>query len=587
VRFLGLQKNGIKTRTFYFIFSALILLGLGYFSIPEFLKDCSNLQHIGWDPVSRFQTSLEIADGIRSGKLYVPIAKFLDSPTWPSLRSQVEALLIVLFGPNTLISIYLTIATLIVLLLLAFFLLIRNSIFPMSGFLFGVIATIFLVMIPSFLLYGFSGMLEIQGAVFFLLSVEGILLHKKFPELLPLSAFLLLQTKYPYSFMLLFAISVYLPIFYKNEFNRFLILWKRKYIKFSYRNPIILFLPIPITVLILGKFGLLSLTGKAASYLLYSIVLLLVLDGILFLYRQKRLIFKISPNIQYFIHWTYIPSILWLAIHPDRFIATTNTIAHTQGESGIFLYGQTILSEIPHSSALIVAILIGVIVKNIICRITQLPREKFDFTSSRGTTYLAIGLAIVIGQSIFTPNQQERHIYHLYPTLILGGFFFIDEAFGTFYKSYKRKLYSYIYVGILGIVFITLILELLYTSPNVCYAGQKEDIRQYPDWVNTKIDSLIQVPTILWNEIDRNHTNRPDTEVIFSIESYKKKIPILIDPNLKKLPSGYNQLIRISFTCSTTKMDQLAEIILPNLSYEIETMRNSRPGCIEIIRKKN
>lgn len=598
----------------------------------RWLRECPNREFLGWDPVSRFLVSLEMADAIRNFRIHVPLIKILDSPTWPALRSLPESLVILALGSDPLVSIY---GNLLVLfgLGLTIWWVCKNAISrltmnatltqgyankpvflvlvsPWLSFSLAVLVVSYLLSIPDLVLYSFSGMLEIQGALFFLLVVEGLVLRSQKPWLLPIASFLLLQTKYPYAIMFLFAYGLLVPFLHRQEFARFLAFCYRKIPSHLHRNPLALFVPIPLTLWVLGKWELVPLPGKTPTQLIYLAALIALVDSVRFYRSHRKAMRRALPVIHKILVWVYFPTILWLSIHPDRFRATSNTISHEQGGGTASFYFQTLWSDLPYLDHLLAISLLTGSILLLAGRIRRANSPKTaenslvqDTAFLRPILYLGIPLWILIGQSILTPNQQPRHIYHLYPTIYLGLFFLIlwgiFQVANFLQKSNRMKaiVHPSIHLGILMVVSWvggSQIGKILTEKPNVCYAGQNADIREYPLWIRRQLPEFLNRPFVLVNQVDDNHTNKPDTEMEFARYGYEKNIPYRIissHPTRSNHKSGTIPknwiLVRTAFSCSTEQATQLAKQFFSAEEVRITTRTAQHIGCLEILQPKD
>lgn len=525
-------------------------------------RECINKEFIGWDPGSRFEVSLEIANAWRSGSWGLPVVKLLDSPTWPYLRSFLESFGILFWKASSLVTVYFNFFLFICLVIVSCFLVIRRLGFGLESFLLASSSSLLLFSIPSYQLYLFSGMLEIQGGLFLLMSIYGLLVFSKQKTILPIFAFLLLQTKYPYAILFLFSLTLYLIFAFSNECKTFALFIHKNLGRFLFHSPIFLFLPIPIVILILMKGGYLPAEGKSLPYIYYTTLLLVLILGLRFFWNSRGSLKRLTPNLFSILANVYLPSIVWILIHPDRFIATSNTVKHEQGGGDILTYFGAIFQDLPMVSwfllfSLLVLFLIYIGIS--FYPNSKNPRIQSEFRDC--FPFLFIPFIIVVGMSLFTPNRQERHIYHVYPSIILGGIFLFHSLFSLFGKipivfshGIFRKL---VYFGL----YFFLIHSAFSTKPNLCYAGTKEDIRNFPLYVRSVLPKVYTSSLVLKNDVDSNHVNKPDTELEFALHSYRENLPLVIDPSRKTLiqrPELYQwNWIRIGFQCKRTPVPEV------------------------------
>jgi hypothetical protein len=570
------------------------LLFIIYSIVTIFCKDCINASFIGWDPASRFQVSLSMADSWRTGNLLLPIWKLIDSPTWPSLRSLGESFGILVFGPNPVITVYINLIFLLSIFISFYIILFRISGNYISSILIGSILCLGILNIEPILLYSFSGMLEIMGGFFFIWVIYSINLFPKKRNYLPIFVFLLLQTKYPYAILFLFTFLFYLPILYGKEFFKFFHTVMTKLKEHSKRNPILSFAIVPITIYLFYKFKFIELNGKAPSLLLYSIFILFTLDSIRFLWKFKRILRYISFDLYYIFSYVFLPSLVWLVIHPDRFTATSKTIQHVQGEQSLFIYTKTLNQDIPYLWVILVIIVFisltfYLLKKRNIKNSTFLEELSFFKKYNDWIPFVLLPIMTILGISLITPNQQERHIYHLYPSIILGlGIFFIQFIKLIANSEFKwLKLLSNATLALVYCLFLFYSYDLKW---NVCYAGKKEDIRKHPLETSRLAKANSFRSTILINDIDTNHVNRADSELAVAIEFYKKNLPLYINPNPKNIKDQNHDIMRISFQCGRDKfkfyiakyLDVDKNDLDSSEALKIQSLSYDTIGCMEI-----
>lgn len=147
-----------------------VILGIYFRKLYlKFLSFCPNRNFLTWDPDARLVTSIRFAEAFRSFDPITIVRLIFDSPTWPVLRNFPEAWIVLVFGPEgTPVSLF-TFGELILLFLIVPWVLFRFSkrksrIAP--AFLFPLVWA-GLLQNPGFMHYSFSGMLEIQGGLFF------------------------------------------------------------------------------------------------------------------------------------------------------------------------------------------------------------------------------------------------------------------------------------------------------------------------------------------------------------------------------------------------------------------------------------
>ncbi|MCC5815465.1 MAG: hypothetical protein JJT78_11965 [Leptospira sp.] len=441
-------------------------------------------------------------------------------------------------------------------------------------------------------------MLEILGGLIFIWVVYSIILFPKQRILLPGFAFLLLQAKYPYAILFLFTFLFYLPILYGKELFKFFCAVLKKSKEHSHRNPILLFAIIPITIFLLYKIKFIELNGKAPSLLLYSIFILITIDSVRFLWNYRKLLRYLSFDLYFIFSFVFMPSLIWLVIHPDRFTATSKTIQHVQGEQSVFTYTKTLNQDIPFLWMISILMISFVFIIYILQRrniISQIKLEEISFfkTASEWIPFILFPMITILGISLISPNQQERHIYHLYPAILLGiGLFFIRIIHIFDITDSKRMKFFSNFA--LALFYFFILFNSYNKKWNVCYAGDKEDIREHPLKTSRLAKEHSIRSTILINDIDTNHVNRADSELAVAIEFYKKKIPLYINPNPKNIQNQDYDVFRISFQCDKNKFNSdISKYLDINLDdhdssgdAKITSLPYDSMGCMEIYSNK-
>ncbi len=573
---------------------ASMLIWTGYLVFQLYLSivtNCHNTNLLGWDPSARFSTSLKIADSLRNGNFWKPIFIFLDSPTWPSLRNFGESICILLWGPSPSISNNITFFTFFMLLLTVAGILFKSisSIYRFIFYFLFFLITIFQSKI--FLTYAYSGMLEIQGSLTLLLCMEGLFFLFSLNKIsnyakwiLPISCFLLLQTKYPYALMFLFSLTIYYALMNIKEIHKLIIIYFHWFWNPVNRRPVLFFLPIPILILILDFGNFLPHNSKMRLFLVQLTIILLTIDISHFIHKRSTYLPKGLAQLSYLWFFVYIPSLFWILIHPDRFNSLFSTLQHKQGGSNSLLYFQTILKDISIYNYFWIFI-IGFFF--FFAYLT-----KADLYKKRFTIYLNISFWILIGQILTTENHQERHIYHIYPSLILVVIFFFEEFFNFISSKFaNNKQFIYLYSASLFLLIFYVIVgnysKLANLSP-ICYVENKSDVSYVPSWTKKWAESFLNSPTILINDLNENHINRPDSQLILELAAYRNKIPLSIQPKQKINLREWDKVVRISNVCSRFEVEKFlekrieSEFTLEILKEEsLISINENPPACIE------
>ncbi|EMN88850.1 hypothetical protein BUQ74_18585 [Leptospira weilii serovar Heyan] len=229
---------------------------------------------------------------------------------------------------------------------------------------------------------------------------------------------------------------------------------------------------------------------------------------------------SLSYTWKYF--WTYVifPIGSWALIHPDRFSSSTSTIRHIQGaglmpgqsEDSIFsfIYFREILDNsfyAPYGGWVLCAgLIIGIIFGGF-------HFWKNHEVSASFFLFLSVFVSI-LGLTLITPNHQPRHIYHLYPALLIAICIFCYERF----SEVRTKILSYLLYSIF------LIFTLGYWSwkssdiwerTNLCFSGTDRDLFFTAEDAESVFLKTVNRSSVLWNLLSLEHHNRPDIMLSF------------------------------------------------------------------------
>lgn len=590
----------------------------------KFLSFCPNQNFLTWDPDARLVTSIRFAEAFRSFDLWTVAKLTFDSPTWPVLRNFPEAMILLWFGSGgTPVSLF-TFGELIFLFLIVPWILFRFSKskrWVVSAVLFPLVWA-GLLQNPGFMYYSFSGMLEIQGAFFFLPAILSFWeLQRRFferdrflnssrdsisflkkdtkrdnsqsrsdefrttaaysPWFLCISVNLLFHTKYPYGYIFIFFGCLFLITFHFDETKRFIFKILNFYGLFLNGNSFLqnkseqknsvfsegnffkrirwgALIPIGLAVFFIFVSVIFSkdvLPGKTKAFLRYAGVLIfwisisVTLWKIFYIWKENigrdSDFFSLDQDKEidtplvadnaahndsslyenlfvwkYF--WTYVilPIGSWVLLHPDRFSSSSSTIQHAQG-AGLMpgqgddsIFSLTYFQEISENSFYAPYggwILCGGLILGIVFGIFRYLKERE--VSASFFLFLSVFVSI-LGLTLMTPNHQPRHIYHLYPALLIAIGIFCYEEFSN---ERARILSSFIYS-------IFLMFTLGYWSckhsdiwerTNLCFSGVDRSLFFTAEDAEKVLFKTVNRPSVLWNMLPLEHHNRPDITLSF------------------------------------------------------------------------
>ncbi|MBM9498808.1 hypothetical protein JWG44_00870 [Leptospira sp. 201903071] len=548
-----------KLLTIGFFLPQCVILGIYFRKLYfKFLTFCPNQNFLTWDPDARLVTSIRFAEAFRSFDLWTVLRLTFDSPTWPVFRNFPEAALVFFFGPGgTPVSLF-TFAELILMFFIVPWILFRfaeKRSWIATAFLFPFVWG-GLLQNPGWMHYTFSGMLEIQGGLFYLpailalweletyFSSEENSNDKKDPEtnrekahnadsyspwFLFFSANVLFHTKYPYGYIFVFFGVLYLSFFRFAETKDLIF-----QILNSYRKNLKNAIPILIGFLLILVSVLLSkeiLPGKTKGLLRYTGVLILWISVSHSLWKEFYPSFKrkkgesslfkeFSPVWKYF--WTYciFPIGCWVLLHPDRFSSSSSTIGHVQGagllpgQSDGSVFSLTYFQEIlensfyaPYGGALL---LFGLFL-GLCFGIFNYKKEKRIGASF----FLILSILVsILGLTLMTPNHQPRHIYHLYPAMFVSiGMFCYEMFFSEKLKFFSTLIYSVFLMFTTGYSIYNHFN--VWERTNLCFSGVDPSLFYTAADAEEVFKKNLNRPSVFWNRLPLEHHNRPDLTLSF------------------------------------------------------------------------
>lgn len=532
----------------------------------KFLTFCPNQNFLTWDPDARLVTSIRFAEAFRSFDLWTVVRLTFDSPTWPVLRNFPEALIVYFFGPGgSPVSLF-TFAELILLFCIVPWILFRftqRRSWIAAGILFPIVCGA-LLQNPGWMHYTFSGMLEIQGGLFYLPAILAFWeLQKRFsseknanptsendsneeknwkanrtkadnvdsysPWFLFFSVNVLFHTKYPYGYIFIFFGCLFLSSFRFAETKELTFKILNSYRKsFKKAIPIFLgFFAILVSLLLSQEI----LPGKTKGLLRYAGVLVVWISVSRSLWKEFYPSFKkkkaeppfyqeISPVWKHFWAYCIFPIGSWVLFHPDRFSSSSSTIGHAQGagllpgqsDGSVFTltYFQEILENsfyAPYGGALLLFCLFLGLVFGII----DYKREK----KISASFFLILSIFVsILGLTLMTPNHQPRHIYHLYPAMFVSiGIFCYEIFISEKYRFLSGMVYSVLIIFTAGYALRNYFD--VWEKTNLCFSGVDRSLFYTADDAEEVFKKNLNRPSVFWNRFPIEHHNRPDLTLSF------------------------------------------------------------------------
>ncbi|MDX1959416.1 MAG: hypothetical protein SFU98_12635 [Leptospiraceae bacterium] len=587
-----------------FIFSSLLLIIINsffiyccYFLLNQYDNECINKEFLTWDPELRYIITLKLMNFAKEGKVFHILGVFFDSPHWPSLRNLIEMIVFFITKPSPFIDTMLsTIFYPLTLIGVGYILYdLKTSILFASLTITGFILAF--LQADSILLYSFTGMLEVQGGFIFLLTVyflgrfyvdsfhdkEHHWIRKVF-----IICILLHQTKYPYGYMLVLSIIVFHGLFFFKESFAYVKDYFNQRVRTIYSNP---FLILAIVCLIGAFLPASILKGKIPGYFRFAVVLFLTLDLIYHFYKIERN--SSNFRIIFILKTIIFPILIWMLLQPDRFGSYAGQITHVESQGGN--PGEAVEKNLDYFLLFIsefittgfrefhLGYLFFVSALVIFCSgLWKFIKEK-SFTQS--FLWSSLCLLTILELSLFTTNRLSRHIFHLFPALILLPFLFIWESKQNLILKNSLAIFL-----ILAISFPFLLSPLKSLSETeVCYTGYNTNDYKTPKWMESKANILMNTNAYVYNEMSPLHVNKADVEYLFQREAFKKNLKLIFDPKrLKVSDQKFKEIWIVGEKCAnSTRLNEASQFWkTEGFSLENPKLVESDIGCIQIYSKE-
>ncbi len=519
---------------------------------------CPSPDLLSWDANLRFIQSVDQYRDLKAGRIGRGLLPFLDSPTWPPLHSFLS-LILFLFnpdGPDPVLDTTIGLTFFLLTLLSLFYVALRVSRSLLGAGVVWLAVALLLFFTREIPAYSLSSMLETQGMFFMLWSVYFLYrlyeerreervrlvsdhqgeeltgtpvhdpaLRRKLYAGLFLSAQGLFFTKYPYGIILMLAVAgmelFSSPLRYLQAVNFGLISYYR-----GFRRIILILFALILFILIFSR----HITGfqldtKAFKYGIYLLLLILFVDFNYFLRLHGKSVRSIVPSTASPIYFTvFLPSLVWLLIHPDRVMSTVGTQLHVQEQTRSFTLSffrdvfdpgtPLLLFSLLLAAGFVSVVLYGVAVVRLhgeddpesvrLFSRDLAPRSLYLSGIFFRTPLTAVSSLLVLQFLILelvTGNKQLRHIYHLLPSLLLvlalwsshfPAFFaaVMDRKGG---KAGKALLQSALILVTLGLSFHMLLVpprlfdNTYEETRELCYTGKNPDVFEPARWIASRL----------------------------------------------------------------------------------------------------
>ncbi|TGN19651.1 hypothetical protein [Leptospira idonii] len=305
-----------------------------YYSVRAwqvFLEVCPNHDFLSWDENIRLSYVLDQYTDFRDGHFFRGILPFLESPTWPPLRSF-TSFLTLYFPTDWPVTFRDSFQGLF------FLILVFPTLFYIAGKVsqswfwgsviafFGFVLTIQTGEVPA---YSLTSMLETQSMFFLLWS--GYALYRLYEDdntgkitastkwLVAFSLFGFYFTKYPYGILFFMACFAYELFRNPVQYKEVVVHLYKNYAK-NVRLVYLIFVVLMILSLpVLRVVTDLNLNQRPFKVFMYGISLILFLDLSVYFFRKREELVKVVPRTM-IVLWAYaiFPAFFWLFLNPDR-----------------------------------------------------------------------------------------------------------------------------------------------------------------------------------------------------------------------------------------------------------------------------
>ncbi|MCW7490743.1 hypothetical protein [Leptospira meyeri] len=445
---IGMKAKNILPSVLGFIF---IIFGISLVvfyatkSWETFLNLCPNKDFLSWDENIRLNQVLDQYVDFRNGSWFRGIMPFLESPTWPPLRSILT--FVTLFLPIDAYETYRDSFLGLLFLILVYpglvfisYRITKSLLWAsvLSGLIF--ILTIQTGEVPA---YSLSSMLETQSMFFLLFSIYAIYrlydvdnreseIDSGTKWLVFFSLFGFYFTKYPYGILFFMACFAYelvrSPSLYKDA-----LVYLLKHYARGVRLVYLVFVVLMVFSLpVLRVVTKINLNQKGFKQFMFGITFLLFVDLSVYFFRKRDEIKKVFPKTAVVL-WVYaiFPAFLWLFMNPDRVNALIDAQMIVNAYTRSFFLTLWTEPGLDPSVPGVFDFIWGfrtLIIFSVLSLIYFLFRSGKKFPTKlkdplfAGTLILFLELLIL---EVTTGNKQPRHVLQFIPAIGLMGFLWI------------------------------------------------------------------------------------------------------------------------------------------------------------------
>lgn len=446
-------------------------------SRATFLEYCTSRDVLQPDGNIRMTEALDRYQDLRDGRYLRFVRSFFTGDTWPPLRPTLALALFLVFQPDAVLDASVSLVFYALLFPSLAFIAVRMSRSWIGGAgLFAFIAAL-LVHAREFAAYANASMLETQGMFFLVWTIYFLaeMLRECYAERAPsadesdrrvsrpvfaglLASFLgLTFTKYPYVIMLFLALAAYEALRDPRGLTRLVTTLLDQHYRGWRRAALAVVALAFVSILVAGKLGYAGLNSKSVKYGIWFFSAVIFVDLAVFAFRRRALALSAAPAaLRYIYLCGILPAFAWILSHPDRFssIIGGQFWLPPAGMDVSLLFRKTFFETLFLHVFIPPALFAGLLAAGgaalialayFAGRATRAPQSGAPLAAD-GTRPVArlvqrlepvfrfvegplagfrlpafFALAIVwlqfFAQELFSPNKQDRHIYHLLPAL--------------------------------------------------------------------------------------------------------------------------------------------------------------------------
>ncbi|WCL47687.1 hypothetical protein [Leptospira sp. GIMC2001] len=589
------RNHSIIDKLLGFILLTIAAVSIYHFSTNAwnyFLEVCPNTDVLTWDENIRLNNVLDQYSDFRDGNIFRAIHPFLESPTWPPLRSIItlgllyiptkllglpENLLITEF--DSLVGLLFLIASFVSIALISYLIL--------KSWLYSGVITLssvgFILQTYEVPAYSMSSMLETQSMFFLIWSIY--FLYKLYEDTqrsdrspstkirwgLGLSLVGFFFTKYPYGLMLFIAILFVEILRSPGSIGNFIRYAMENHYKGIRR---IFFLIVVLTVLslpFLRLFGELNLNQRPFKLFLYYFSLPVFLDFNYFLWSHRK---KIQEKVSVSIQWIYLlgilPCLFWIYTNPDRVSSLIDAqmivnhytksffLSLVSSHSGDMMMPMAVFDEPWAIRILLVFAFLSIsiyIIKNL---------KKSKILGIVSNPLLSVSLILFMQLLILettTGNKQLRHILQFLPSLVLLLWVWVFQLLNI---RKLNSMNSYIIQALVAIVFLVSLLSLVginglwanrfFGNKHICLRGEDANIFEPARWIAAQLPENKNL--ILFNGFHDGFNYDKSGRLIASeidlkirLDRYKTQKIRNDNKHKWKTWSDFDELVFISYSC--------------------------------------